>query len=411
VRSGLWDNYRAFLVIFVVAVFFTYFSDYTERFGVIPLYWIMLFGALAAPLALHGALSQRIPIPPLLWWALFYLDISIVWFYRTDQDAFAYQEVRKRILSMLFLMLGMIVFSREREQRIGRQMVALGVLLATALNIYELFHPLTFSTIPGRSTGLYSNVNQSGAALVLGLILSFHVIPNRLKPLFLLTVAVGIVPTFSRSAMIAYMVVVGYFFMRDGLIVQLRRVVVLIATGVALVFSPIWKDLQQSLENRGALNLNVLQRVSFFTQGNTSDASSNERRAVAARAWQLFGDHPVLGWGTGASRRIEGFEVGTHNIYLAMLVDHGIMGIFVIPGLLLAVIWGANRKTIDLTIPYLLFMVIWGFFSHNVLEERYILLASALLASIVMANRTAPARESTPLLALSGPEPAVAPTL
>jgi hypothetical protein len=39
-------------------------------------------------------------------------------------------------------------------------------------------------------------------------------------------------------------------------------------------------------------------------------------------------------------------------------------------------------------------MVVWGFFSHNVLEERYILIAVALVASMVASNRTAPVTEA-----------------
>ena len=56
----------------------------------------------------------------------------------------------------LFLVLAMIVFSDIDEQRLAQKWIAGAVLLATALNIYELFNPLTFSTIPGRSSGLYS---------------------------------------------------------------------------------------------------------------------------------------------------------------------------------------------------------------------------------------------------------------
>ena len=58
-------------------------------------------------------------------------------------------------VSVLFLILAMIAFSRlEREQRLAQKWIAGAVLLATALNIYELFNPMTFSTIPGRSSGL-----------------------------------------------------------------------------------------------------------------------------------------------------------------------------------------------------------------------------------------------------------------
>jgi hypothetical protein len=63
---------------------------------------------------------------------------------------------------------------------------------------------------------------------------------------------------------------------------------------------------------------------------------------------------------------------------------------------LLSVLWGVNRKTVDYAIPWLLFMLIWGMFSHNVLEERYILIAVALMTSMTNANRAAPAHELDP---------------
>ena len=389
-------TYKRFLVVFAVAVFFTNLSDFTGKFGLIPLVWIGIFAALSAPAILHGLFEPRIPVRPIIYWCAFYIAISIAWYYHSPQDEFAFQEVQTRIISVVFLILAMIGFSGVDDQRLAQKWIAGAVLLATALNIYELYNPLTFSEIPGRSSGLYSNVNQSGAALVLGLILSYQVIPDRLKMAYVGITALGLIPTFSRSAMIGWLLVVAYFFMRAGFRAQLRRLAILTMVCLGVLFSPLWADIQQSLEQRGALTLNIVERVQFFTGGSTEDDSTNERKAVASRAWQLYGEHPISGWGTGASRRIEGFDVGTHNIYLAMLVDHGVVGFFIIPFLLLSVLWGVNRKTVDFAIPWLLFMLIWGMFSHNVLEERYILIAVALMTSMTNANRTAPAHELDP---------------
>jgi len=41
--------------------------------------------------------------------------------------------------------------------------------------------------------------------------------------------------------------------------------------GLTLIFSPIWKNVQSYLEKRGVLNLDVLQRINFFTQGKVSE--------------------------------------------------------------------------------------------------------------------------------------------
>jgi O-antigen ligase len=380
--------YRHFLVFVIVAAFFTNISTYTVRYGLIPLAWIGLLAGLSAPLILSKIGKGKIELRPVVLWAVAFLLISIGWYYVAAQDAVAFQEVQTRFVSVIFLILALVAFSGEREQRLARYWIAGAVVLAAALNVYELFNPMTFSTIPGRSSGLYANVNQSGAALVLGLILSYQVIPDRFKFLFVAISAAGVFPTFSRSAMIGWILIAAFFFARAGIKVQFRRIFVGTIVAIVLVYSPLWSDLQQSLEDKGMLSLNVAERIAFFTGGQAQDDSANERKAVVAKGWEMFGQQPVQGWGTGANRDIPGFDVGTHNIYVAMLVDHGVIGFFIVPGLLLATVWGMNRRSFDLAAPWLLFMVMWGFFSHNVLEEHYILLAVALVAQVVWSSRT-----------------------
>ena len=408
--NGIALTYRKILVVFAVAIFFTNISDFTEQYGMIPLAWIGLFGVLSAPAILGGLVGSRIPIRPIIFWCAFYITISIASYYRATQDEVAFQEIQTRIVSIIFLVLAMVAFRGEEEQRLAQKWIAGAVLLATALNVYELFNPLTFSSIPGRSSGLYSNVNQSGAALVLGLILSYQVIPDRFKMAYVLITAAGVIPTFSRSAMIGWLLVVAYFFIRAGFRAQIRRLAILITLCIGVMASPLWSDIQQSLEQRGTLSLNIAERIQFFTGGSLEDDSTSERKAVASRAWGLFGERPISGWGTSASGRIEGFDVGTHNIYLSMIVDHGAIGFFVIPFLLLSVLWGLNRRSIDIAVPWLLFVLTWGMFSHNVLEERYILLAVGLMASVVAVNRTRPVSEPATLTsAPSQVQPAWAP--
>jgi len=387
-------GYRTLLAVVAVALFFTNVSNYTERFGVIPLAWIGLYAGLCVPVVVHGLFTSRVPIRPLVWWGGGFLLISLLSFYRSPQDAFAYEEVQLRVLSVIFLVLSLVVFGDAAAQRAGRVAVAAATMLAVGLNLYELFNPQTFSTVVGRAAGLYGNSNQSAAALVLGLILGYGVVPGWARAPFVMATAAGIVPTFSRSGILAWLLVVAFFMLRAGIsLAQLRRVLAVAALVVGLLVSPLWGNIERELYERGTLNLNVLDRLAFFGSGEATDASTTERTAVATQAWALVGEDPLLGHGTGAALRIEGFEVGTHNMYLAMMVDHGfLVGIAVIPLLLLATLWGATRRTMDLTIPFAAFIAMWSLFSHNVLEERYILLAVGLTASVVaVAARSASA--------------------
>lgn len=406
--------YRKFLVLFAVGIFYTSFADFTETHGVNALTWIMLMGALTAPVLLHAAFTSRYQWQPLIVWALGYLLISIVWYFPALQDASAYRQLRLRFLSMIFMCLMLFVFNRPEEQRFARYCVAAGVLVGVSTNIYELFHPMTFSPTPGRSMGLYSNINQSGCALMLGMIVSQPALPKRLRLPFSLIAAAGIVTTFSRGAILGWIVVMGFWAVRGGLRpAQIGRVLVVLGLLFGFFTSSYWQGVQLKLEERGAINADVLQRIKFFTQGNTSDDSAGERESVASAALRLFEEKPIFGWGTGTAtgRNLENFDVGPHDIYLAMMVDHGFIGLFFLPLLLLAMAWGCRKGLIDIVIPSVLFLLLWGFFSHNVFEERYLLLNVGLVGAMVLSERraAAPARAAKPAPVPLGPIFAAAP--
>jgi len=380
--------FRTSLVFLSVLVFFTNFSDYSQKFGIIPLYWIFFFAALAAPLAVPSILSFRIRITPLVLWGVGYLLITILWYYPSVQNAGSFQDVQTRFLAVIVLFLMLFLLNSPADQRIGRIAVALSVLIAVALNVYELFNPMTFSAIPGRSSGLYTNVNQSGAALVLGMIIAYQIIPDRFKLLFIALTAIGIVTTFSRAAMLGWVLVVFYVALRSGIrVAQVRRFFILGVLVFGFIISPYWGELQHSLQDRGTLTLDVVQRLNFFGSGNTSDTSSQERSSVATYAFRHFSERPMTGFGTGDHTQLEGYEVGVHNVYLAMMVDHGIIGLFILPLMILAVLWGLPKSQIDLALPFAMFLSLWGLFSHNVLEERYILTSVALVGSIIATHR------------------------
>jgi hypothetical protein len=382
-------QYRKFCVFAAVAVFFTNFANFTERWGFIPLYWVGVFGALLLPLLAGAATTSRLPVRPLMIWCAAFLAISIFWYFPSNQDAAAYQEVRTRCLSVIFLFLMLFLFSRPGDQHLASVAIVFAVLLGVGLNIYDLLHPLTFSKIPGRSSGLFENANQSGAGLMLGMILAYRVVPRPLRVPFVVVTGLGILTTFSRAAMIGWIVVVLFLAVRGGLGLRQPRVVFLLgALIVAFLYSPYWGHLETTLKQRGSLNLSDLQRLSFLSTGSTAgDDSADERKRVAEASWRLFEEKPITGHGTGASVNIEGFAVSTHNMYLANMIDHGIIGLFILPSLLLATLWGLTRKTFDVAVPLVLFIAMWGFFSHNIFEERYILLSVALVASQVAAAR------------------------
>ena len=373
--------YRPLLAVGLVAAFFTHIANYGLRFGVPPLYWIVAFAAAAAPVALVALARHGLRLEPLVVWAFAYALLSIVWFVPSSQSALAWQQVQTRLLSAGFLVLALVIFAEARARRAARRAIVAATLLAVALNLYEVVFPQTFSDIPGRATGLYDNVNQSGAALVLGLILGQDALPRRLRLLFALTVGLGLLATVSRSAILGWGLVLALGAARRGH--RRRALTAATAVGLAawlLLLSPWWTGVEQALEERGVLTANVRERFDVFSSAELGDASTQERRQVATLAWDSFAEQPVVGGGTGASTETP-FDLGPHNMYLAMMVDHGVIGLFLLPTLILAAVWGADPRRAFSVVPFALFLAFWGFFSHNVLEERYILLVVALVAA------------------------------
>jgi len=379
--------YRSFLAVGLVAVFFTNLANYGLRFGVPPLYWVGAFAVAAALFAAADLVRRGLRIEPVGVWAFAYVLLSLVWFAPSSQSPLAVQQVETRILSAGFLLLALFLFSEGNARFAGRRAIVAATLLAVALNLYEVVFPMTFSDIPGRASGLYTNVNQSGAALVLGLVVGAGALPPRWRVPFALAVGVGILATVSRSAILGWALVLTLWAMRRGHRgPAFLAAAILLAAGALLLLSPAWPQVQLALEERGVLTENVRERLDLFGGGELDDASTLERRQVAALAWSVFGDRPLAGAGTGASTEPP-FELGPHNMYLAMMVDHGVIGLFLLPTLLLAAVWGARSSRMFYVVPFAVFLAFWGFFSHNVLEERYILLAVAFVAADVAGQR------------------------
>jgi O-antigen ligase len=387
------DWYRKFLVIFTVAVFYTSVCDRTGNMGINALKWIYLLTVLSGPVVLHAVFGGSYRLPPLVIWGVGFLLVSFVWYLPGLQDSEAFRQLRLRVLAVLFMFLVFLIMARAEEQRFARLCVAAGVIFGTALNIYELFNPMTWSNVPGRSSGFYTNIDQTGGALVLGMIVSQSALPKKLRVPFVLIAAVGIVTTFSRASILGWILVVGFWAVRSGINPRkIGTVLFVLALLFGFFTSSYWSNLQTQLEERGSINAQVLQRIAFFTnKGEATDHSADERKALTKAALRKYQQHPILGQGTGVgtAQSLEGFGERPHNVYLAMGIDHGVVGLLLLPLMVLAMIWRLPRSMVDIAVPMALFVLMWGFFSHTVFEERYLLLTVSLVSALIFRSRLA----------------------
>ncbi len=384
--------YRNLLTVMSVAIFYTNVPIYTNMIATnakesAPILWVIGLCALSLPLLIGQMLRSNIWKSPLVLWCFGYAWITVMWFFLSSQSDMPWQEVRWRFLTIIELFVFLALFANPDAIGLVRQTLAAAVLFGVALNVYELFVPLSFSSLPGRSTGLYLNPNQSGEALVMGMLFAVTILPSWVRGPFILITGIGVFTTFSRGAILQWVIVVVGFMLMGR--VGLKNVLLSISMSlllVALVLLPRWDELLTTLGNSGVINKNVEERLDWFTDpSGVSDYSSWERKYLAKQAWDKTADHPFLGNGTGSSREM---AAGAHNQYLMFMQDHGLLGAAILPLLVLAVTWRARGEARGVAIVFGCIIIVRGFFSHDILNQAESLMLFALMAIMSSSRET-----------------------
>jgi O-Antigen ligase len=263
-----------------------------------------------------------------------------------------------------FMLACVVIFDHPEVLAVAKRAVVLATLLGVALNLYDVFHPGTFSPDVRRAAGLYIDANCSGMALVLGCLVGLTAIPRRWGELFLLITCCGVVATFSREAMLAFAIVVAGAAL--GRALSLRRLVVGVA-GACMLFSAL--ELGNSLRESQGWNAANFQRLS-----SAGDASAEDRLRLGHKVLEEFEAAPLFGHGFGTDEYWG--DIQSHDYFLNMLANYGILGVFVVPALVLSV----RRKSWDSNVFGLVFLV-WSFFLHMVLVLPFSLIIIAIEAA------------------------------
>jgi O-antigen ligase len=221
------------------------------------------------------------------------------------------------------------------------------------------------------------------------------------RTLFVLIIGVGVFTTFSRFGLMAYgLGVMGLLFYRligtKSLLFTVSSATLVCTIAIATLnldtFFAGWD--QEGLVTSSGIVKGIEERMSWFSEPATSDAAMTERMEGAEQAWQLFAERPFFGGGTGTNFDVwsiadEFRKPGPHNIYLWLIVDHGIIGALIIPALLLAVAWRADGQTKQLVIITSFIILLLGFSSHNLLDGRHVLFSLGALVSMVAQDKIA----------------------
>jgi O-antigen ligase len=385
--------YQRVLVISAVLIFFTNLSIYLvlAEVAFIPaFYWVIAFSVAAAPLYFSRHFFRIASQSLMVRWCYGFLMLTGVWmlFQPSQSSEVVWQEFFIRLSSVFFMLLMLSVFSTEDAQHWARRSILFVVLLIIALNVYELFNPLTFSLVLGRSAAFYRNPNQCGMALIFGMIFSMGVLPQRYRIAYAILVALGVGLTLSRAAMLGWSVSTIAFLITGEIRLKRSWLIGLAATSI-FVFAliPWWDDLLYQLNSAGVLNANVVNRLQWFSNPNFSDSSASDRWQVLEVAWQKLADSPIVGQGVGASQNLllveKDVEISSHNQYLNLMVDQGIAGILILPLMIIALTWRARGEARRVSRIFAAYIFTLGFFTHNVFELRFIIMSFSLMAAMV----------------------------
>jgi O-Antigen ligase len=378
-------TYRKILIALVAATVQSYMLVFLMEKGLISFtvtHAILALGVACLPLLVRPS-ARDWPWGVTLWYVGF-LAVSLAFFVRISNGfESGVQLLRSRMLAAFLLMAVLLILSDRRTHRFAAWTMVVASLTAVALNLYEAFAPGTFSDTPGRSAGFYRNPNISGSALVMGMIVGLYVVGQKWQVPYSLAIGLGILVTFSRSSILAWILITPLTL---SLHRGARRLIQL-AIVAALVLFPLFLVAQslifKTFEDNGALTRDVMSRASMEIGGDSDDSRfTNVRLAL-----ESFAAHPLLGKGTGASYEPPFDQVGPHNIYLAHMVDNGILGVLLYPTLIWLATRHAAQEVKSVSVPFAFFLAYWGLFSHNLPEEYHFVFSLAFVSSLVAANR------------------------
>jgi len=359
--------------------------------ALVPLYWLGALFVLTFIALSQLPASERDYSPVFLAVLGCYACICLAWY--VAQGGGEPVLLRQRLLSLAVCGASYLVFATNAAalQAARRALVAM-VVLAVLVNAYDITHP--FALIPadsefsivGRAAGFFINPNQASAALVAGFALSVGVVPPRWRSAYLVLVALGVALTFSRAGILGLALVsIALIFRGRSLSWRQVGTAAIIIVGVSWIT---WLLVSAELQDRFQIDPDVaLDRLLWILDPSArSDYSEWERIALLERGWEQFLASPLLGNGLGSTELWEA-RSSTHNQYVMLASDFGVVGLFVLPAIVFAAV-GTRGGLSDAAVTGL-FLLFWGFFSHNILSEYYLLLTISLIAALSRREATA----------------------
>jgi O-antigen ligase len=250
-----------------------------------------------------------------------------------------------------------------------------------------------------RIGGLIDSVNQAGMIASLGqiFVLSFLFNNKQKVSSFIIFAAYGIclfaaVLTFSKAAFVnisliffTFLILLtigktkGAFFYSK---IRLKLFILFLFSGLIIVslnFSYI-----QSL-----LTLEQTSRIEQFLSllnGNVDSETTTRRSDIGIIAIDYIIKNPLFGYGLGTFHELPSLHVGTHNEYLLVWGESGIIGLILyllfIYYLIRCSFQIKNLRIKFLLLLFAIFFIVSSMVSHNILNTKFLILVMGLMLAL-----------------------------
>lgn len=265
--------------------------------------------------------------------------------------------------------------------------VACGIALSALVTsiLIDARYPGTFSFLETRAAGFGVNPNTGAALSVMCLIGVLDWRRPRLSvsaAVWTGIVFVGVFMTMSRSGTLL-LGLVGMLYVRQcirrnglGTLVVIGGLA-LSVLGYGVIAGDFARRVLPLLEANGS-------RANLFSgQMDAMDTREDSRVQLAMDHLEMAMERPFLGWGTGLSYS---GEDGAHNMYLARWVENGLPGLVayvLLIGAIFRIGWRHNSWECMTVAVYFAAL---SFFSHNLLEDKSILMMLAIASGRAVLN-------------------------
>ncbi len=383
------NKIKQIIIFITIFIFYSYTPTYLGVSGysmLAPINFIFLTILVVGVLVVLNPQAFSVLKLPIVKWIVLYLVIMLVWLLMPSSKS-DLQDIKDMLLPIIFLSLILVLTSfDDDEMSVSRRAILFATLLAIFNNINEFFNPLAYYSLEsgynilGRSAGFYINSNISGEAILIGIVLSYRYVHNKFKVLFLIVAFLGILVSFSRTGIASWFLIV--FLLGLVKTIDKRNILIILLTFIIgiTVLLPIFISFIES--NLTGVAGNLITRLDFFAaKQHFLDASEISRLAVANAAYDLFSNNPFVGSGISTIKHWA-HHVSTHNMYLKLMAEYGIIGMFLYPLILFSAVVelsGKERNMIYVLIAYLLLI---GFTTHNALDGYHFMITFAVLANL-----------------------------